>query len=250
MNLFGRRRKESSQPLSQQPSTPSKGSSNPISILSASLPKSYRQQQQQQNGSSTTPQKGQKNGSLPPTPPIIVDKENTNVKPRAHHATAPASATAAAAAAQHQYHHNVATDSGGMHINELGQMESRQQPHQNGQPAFMVNGSGAGQQHHHQSTTLPSAGAGKHSLPPIPRDPSSSKDLNLKAFPNLKVSNRRMSTGSIPSIDAMLSSNKAAETAELQVCQYVAFPSMHLATDCQCLRSSVTATGLLRRKSS
>lgn len=221
MNIFGRRRKESSQPSGST----AKGSSsgvNPISILSATLPKSYRQN----NTSTASPKKGQKIGSdaaLPPTPPLSPDKENNhfNVKPRAHHATAPASA-----AAHHQQYHVGSHDSnghytGGVFINELGQMEhsnhSQQQQlppsHQNGQPAFMVNGTGVGQQHHHSSSTRTD-----HGLPPIPRDPSSSRDLNLKAFPNLKIANRRMSTGSIPSIDAMMANNKAAtDAAELQV---------------------------------
>ncbi|KAK9899637.1 hypothetical protein P389DRAFT_207285 [Cystobasidium minutum MCA 4210] len=222
MNIFGRRRKESSQPSGST----AKGSSsgvNPISILSATLPKSYRQN----NTSTASPKKGQKIGSdaaLPPTPPLSPDKENNhfNVKPRAHHATAPASA-----AAHHQQYHVGSHDSnghytGGVFINELGQMEhsnhSQQQQlppsHQNGQPAFMVNGTGVGQQHHHSSSTRTD-----HGLPPIPRDPSSSRDLNLKAFPNLKIANRRMSTGSIPSIDAMMANNKAAtDAAELQLC--------------------------------
>lgn len=229
MNLFGRRRKESSQPSSSSStSSPAKGSSgvNPISILSATLPKSYRQQQSGSTSSSTTttPKKGQKNGNdaaLPPTPTTIIspDKENhANVKPRAHHATAPASA----AGGRHHYPSGTSSTHGHdatMHINEVGQMVYSNQA-QNGQPAFMVNGTGAGQQHHHphdHAATLPSQ-QGKHSLPPIPRDPSSSKDLNMKALPNLKIANRRMSTGSIPSIDAMLASNKAAaDTAELQV---------------------------------
>jgi hypothetical protein len=225
MNIFGRRRKDSSQPSTSGSSS----GVNPISILSATLPKSYRQQQQQ-NGNGT--KKGQKHASdaaLPPTPPISPDKENhtaaggVQVKPRAHHATAPASS---AAAGHHQQHYHVGTHdsnghhNGSMYINELGQMEfssSSHPPTSPRQPAFMVNGTGAGQQHHqHHSSTLPSQV--KHSLPPIPRDPSSSKDLDKKAMPNLKIANRRMSTGSIPSIDVMLASNKAAtDSAELQV---------------------------------
>lgn len=203
MHIFGRRRKESSQPSPTSP--PGRGA---ISVLSASLPRSYRQQNSSSSG--LIPSQKTSNAALPATPTHYpaastsnaVGKENAapGPKARAHHATAPASG------------HGPYHASEDPHSNEFGQIQHARPSTDSSQPAFMVNGGGAGQQHHHTVN-----GTSKQSLPAIPRDSSSKDDLNLKALPTLKIANRRMSTGSIPSIDAMQSSNKVTETAELQV---------------------------------
>lgn len=199
MHIFGRRRKESSQASSTN--SPSKSA---ISVLSASLPRSYRQQNSSSNGLPAG-SKGRE-ADLPATPSPssskATEKENAAPagKPRAHHATAPASG------------HGAHSHAGNTYINELGQLQHVRPPLDSTQPAFMVNSGGAGQQHHHTVN-----GATKQSLPPLPRDTSSKSDLHLKPLPNLKIANRRMSTGSIPSIEVMLSNNQIAETAELQV---------------------------------
>lgn len=207
MHIFGRRRKESSQPSSSSSAASSPAKSNALSILSASLPRTYRQQNGSSNGLTGSKKDSNCNAALPAIPDshdLLKENAAPSSKPRAHHATAPASGNG-------QYH-----TGGGVHINELGQIQharpSTDSSNHVQQPAFMVNAGGAGQQHHQ-------TGADKQSLPPIPRDSSSKHDLNLKALPTLKIANRRMSTGSIPSIDALLTNNRATDTAELQVRQ-------------------------------
>lgn len=210
MNIFGRRRKESAQ-LPSSSSSPSKGHhSNPISVLAASLPRSYRQQNSgsdSNSGGTFTPprqQRQKRNDASLPATPTTAGKENAFPAASAdrtqhRNATAPAG------------RHEAYNLSGDTYISELGQIQHGRISGDPAQPAFMVTGSGAGQQHHTVT------GAGKQNLPPIPRDPSSKQDISLKALPNLKIANRRMSTGSIPSIDAMMSNNRMADTAELQV---------------------------------
>jgi hypothetical protein len=204
MNLFNRRRKESSQSSQQQqpPSTPT--TKKGIAVLSASLPSSYRQQK-----SST------KDAALPPVPALSPDKENA--APTANFALTPREQHASTLPASHQAYNSSTNNERLLQINEWGQMQYDNPSGSSltAPPAFMVNSGGAGQQHHPASPSM-SMSNGKHNLPPIPRDPSGKRDLNMKALPVPKIANRRMSTGSIPSIDAMMVL-KNTETAELQV---------------------------------